>query len=65
MTVARPIITNIQARRIFMARQGLCPPPRNRRGKDGLHALIHQLGFVQMDSIRTVERAHHMILFAR
>ena len=34
-------------------------------GKDGLHALIGRLGFVQVDSIRTVERAHHMILFSR
>ena len=48
-----------------MARQGLCLPPHGRQGKDDLHTLIHQLGFVQMDSIRTVERAHHMILFAR
>lgn len=48
-----------------MARQGLCLPPHKPQGKDDLQALIHQLGFVQMDSIRTVERAHHMILFAR
>ncbi len=48
-----------------MARQGLCLPPHKGQGKDDLHDLIHQLGFVQMDSIRTVERAHHMILFAR
>ena len=33
--------------------------------KTGLHALIGRLGFVQVDSIRTVERAHHMILFSR
>ncbi len=30
-----------------------------------LQALIERLGFVQVDSINTVERAHHMILFAR
>mgnify|MGYP002631852847 CR=1 FL=1 len=48
-----------------MARQGLCLPPHKPQRKDQLQALIHQLGFVQMDSIRTVERAHHMILFAR
>jgi uncharacterized protein YcaQ len=65
MTASRPVLTNQQARRIFMARQGLCLPPHRRQGKDDLHALIHRLGFVQMDSIRTVERAHHMILFAR
>ncbi len=65
MTLSLPRISNAQARRIFMARQGLCLPPHRRQDKDGLHRLIHQLGFVQMDSIRTVERAHHMILFAR
>lgn len=27
--------------------------------------VIHRLGFVQVDSVNTVERAHHMILFAR
>ena len=30
-----------------------------------LAALIDRIGFVQVDSINTVERAHHMILFAR
>lgn len=30
-----------------------------------LLAMITRLGFVQMDSIRTLERAHHMILFSR
>ena len=65
MTVSRPVINNRAARRIFMAHQGLCRPPHIRQDKDALHALIQQLGFVQVDSIRTVERAHHMILFAR
>ena len=48
-----------------MSRQGLCLPPHKRQDKDDLYALINQLGFVQMDSIRTVERAHHMILHTR
>ena len=30
-----------------------------------LSGLIHRLGFVQLDSVQTVERAHHMILHAR
>jgi uncharacterized protein len=30
-----------------------------------LAQVINQIGFVQVDSINTVERAHHMILFAR
>jgi len=65
MSAALPLISNKQARQIFMARQGLCKSPKKNMGKDALHSLIVQLGFVQVDSIRTVERAHHMILFAR
>ncbi|MFT5578128.1 MAG: hypothetical protein ACI9WS_000880 [Paraglaciecola psychrophila] len=48
-----------------MQRQGLCLTPNKPQSKDDLQALIEQLGFVQIDSIRVVERAHHMILFAR
>ena len=36
-----------------------------RQNRRQLAALIRELGFVQLDSIRTLERAHHMILFAR
>ena len=28
-------------------------------------SLIHRLGFVQLDSVNAVERAHHLILFSR
>lgn len=48
-----------------MHRQGLCLAPDLPQTKDDLNRLIYQLGFVQIDSIRTVERAHHMVLFAR
>jgi uncharacterized protein len=48
-----------------MQRQGLSDAPHKPFAKNDLRQLIHQLGFVQIDSIRTVERAHHMILFAR
>ncbi len=65
MSASLPLITTKQARRTFMVRQGLCHPPDKCQDKDALHGLIHQLGFVQVDSIRTVERAHHMILFTR
>lgn len=58
-------IENTQARRIFLDRQGLGLRPTAKLGKAGLLSLIEQIGFVQVDSIRTVERAHHMILFAR
>ena len=39
--------------------------PRTTQDKAALLELIERIGFVQVDSIRTVERAHHMILFAR
>ncbi|MEH6558262.1 MAG: crosslink repair DNA glycosylase YcaQ family protein [Oceanicoccus sp.] len=65
MAKVKPIINNRLARRIFMDKQGLCLPPAKAQSKTQLKSLIHQLGFVQLDSIRTVERAHHMILFAR
>ncbi len=45
--------------------QGLSIPPHTRLDKEDLYALIERMGFVQLDSINTVERAHHMILFAR
>ena len=59
------LIRNADARRIFLAKQGLCAPPGRLLGKDGLLRLIHDIGFVQVDSIATVERAHHQILFSR
>ena len=54
-------ISNQAARRLFLDRHGLCRPPP---GED-LTGLIERLGFVQVDSIATVERAHHMILASR
>ena len=54
-------ISNRAARRLFLDRHGLCRPPP---GED-LAGLVGRLGFVQVDSIATVERAHHMILAAR
>ncbi len=59
------MIANLIARRIFLARHGLLEPPGRRQDKAGLLQAIERLGFVQLDSINTVERAHHMILRAR
>ncbi|KAA3519834.1 winged helix-turn-helix domain-containing protein [Agrobacterium vitis] len=58
-------IDNRTARRIFLERQGLSRPPGRALSRQGLLALITDLGFVQVDSIGTVERAHHQILFSR
>lgn len=53
------------ARRLVLHLQGLSNPPRQKLNADGLIALLERMGFVQIDSINTVERAHHMILFSR
>jgi uncharacterized protein YcaQ len=59
------LLSNRDARRIFLAKQGLANPPNRALTKAGLLQLIHDIGFVQVDSIATVERAHHQILFSR
>lgn len=59
------VIDNVSARRLFMARQGLTRPVREKLNSGSLLSLIQGLGFVQVDSINTVSRAHHMILQAR
>ncbi|MGI9350476.1 MAG: winged helix-turn-helix domain-containing protein [Rhizobiaceae bacterium] len=58
-------LDNQTARHLILHLQGLTRPPQLALGKGELAGLIDQLGFVQMDSIRWVERAHHMTLFAR
>jgi uncharacterized protein YcaQ len=51
----------VQARRLLLASQALLGPPP----AGGLEGLIQQLGYVQLDSIQVVERAHHLILGCR
>jgi uncharacterized protein YcaQ len=58
-------ISNTDARRLFIARQGLTREPGRMLGRQGLAEAITALGFVQVDSINVVERAHHHILFSR
>ena len=59
------LVSNPQARRIFLAKAGLSAPPQKALSKAGLLRLIEDIGFVQVDSIQIVERAHHQILFSR
>ncbi|MEM8811693.1 MAG: crosslink repair DNA glycosylase YcaQ family protein [Pseudomonadota bacterium] len=65
MTSSRPVLDNQSARRLFMARHALADDPGRRQSKACLLDLIRRLGFVQIDSIQTVIRAHHLILLAR
>ena len=61
----RPLLDNAAARAIFLAHHGLAKAPVGPGKGNDLQALTHDLGFVQLDSINTVVRAHHMILHAR
>ncbi|GAA0782966.1 winged helix-turn-helix domain-containing protein [Roseibium denhamense] len=58
-------ISNQSARCIFLDRHGLASAPRGPGKGADLQTLIAALGFVQVDSINTVARAHNMILLAR
>jgi uncharacterized protein YcaQ len=60
-----PRLTNTAARRIFMDRHALLDMPQGSANSEALLSLIERLGFVQLDSINTVARAHDLILFAR
>lgn len=60
-----PLMDNRTARAIFLDRHGLAEPPAGSGKGADLQAVIDALGFVQVDSINTVARAHHMILHAR
>ncbi|NQY58958.1 winged helix-turn-helix domain-containing protein [Cognatishimia sp.] len=55
-------ISNKQARWLWLASQGLSDTPT---GPLDVYGMIEQLGFVQLDTIQTVSRAHHHILWSR
>lgn len=59
------VLANGPARRLFLDRHALIEPPTGPAKGADLLALIRRLGFVQVDSVTTVERAHHMILWSR
>lgn len=58
-------INNKTARLLFIHRHGLGLNPAAICTKSDVQSLIEHIGFVQIDSIRTVERAHNLILFSR
>lgn len=53
------------AARAFLDAQGLLDDPARRCGPAKVQREIERLGFVQVDSINVVERAHHQILMSR
>ncbi len=58
-------LDNKTARALFMDRHALAEQPVGGSKGADLLDLIHRLGFVQLDSINTVARAHDLILFSR
>jgi hypothetical protein len=53
------------ARRLLLGAQGLLDDPRRKATPDALYDAIERMGFVQIDSINVVERAHHLTLASR
>ncbi len=63
MTERAPLqISNREARRLWLDAQGLAATPT---GALDLDSMIQALGFVQLDTIQVVSRAHHHILWSR
>lgn len=60
-----PLIPAESARRLFLGAQGLLADPARKATRATLARLIEQMGFVQLDSINYVERAHHLTLGSR
>jgi uncharacterized protein YcaQ len=60
-----PVLPNPLARRLFLDRHALAEPPSGPCRGASLAALVDRLGFVQVDSINTVARAHDLILWSR
>ena len=58
-------ISNTEARRLLLYFHGLSFAVHRKLTLQGLLELIEHMGFVQVDSINTIARAHHMILFTR
>ncbi len=62
ITAMTLVIRNRDARRLWLAANGLSGAPT---GPLDLMAIVRQLGFVQIDTIRNVTRAHNHILWSR
>jgi len=58
-------ITQKQARRLAIIHQGLHTTTPFGRGKNAVLKAIDQTGYVQIDTISVVERAHHHVLRSR
>ena len=60
-----PVLPNAAARAHFLAHHGLVAAPSGPGRGDDLAGVIRSLGFVQVDSVNTLARAHDLILWSR
>jgi uncharacterized protein YcaQ len=62
---APPNLTLAEARRIWLSAQGLDQAEPFGGGPEATPKTVAHLGYVQIDTINVIERAHHHILFTR
>lgn len=58
-------LTKAQARRIILHAAGLHRPAPFGKGREAVYRLIEHLGYIQVDTNYTVERAHHHAIYSR
>lgn len=63
--MVKKITDRVRLRRIALAAQGLLHAQPFGRGLAGARNAINHLGYVQIDTISVVERAHHHVLYSR
>ncbi|MFZ1676202.1 MAG: crosslink repair DNA glycosylase YcaQ family protein [Saprospiraceae bacterium] len=65
MSISPISISNAKARKIILYAQGLTKSSPFGSGPNSIVKAVTQLGYVQLDTISVVERAHHHILWSR
>ena len=65
MMIKLHVVTARAARLLLMDAQGLLEDPGRGATPAALQRLVERMGFVQLDSINIVERAHHLTLASR
>ncbi|MDJ1018448.1 MAG: crosslink repair DNA glycosylase YcaQ family protein [Paracoccaceae bacterium] len=63
--MTRPLLENPRARRLFLDRHLLLRRGSGAGTNDDLEGVLSDLGFVQVDSVNTLARAHDLILWSR
>ncbi len=63
--MTRPLLRNIEARRLFLGRHLLLGNGFGSGSGTDLAGVLTDLGFVQVDSVNTIARSHDLILWSR